>query len=437
MKTSILTLFPDLYKPFLESSLIGRASKSRLFTSDVLNLLDLQEPKKRVDSPTVGPGTGMLIKPDIIERAIDMQEKKHGKAFKIFFTPQGKKMTQPLLAEVAQKIQENPHTLLFASRYEGIDSRVEQEYADLELSLGDFVLMGGDIPAMAFLEGVLRFVPGIVGNAESVEKDSFTGPWVDYPEYTHPVDWKGHLIPDIVQSGHHAAIEEWRQDKAAEKTVKKHFDWLRSWNLNAEEKKRAQAHIPPHFMAILHDDMMLKDGRIGSTSVTTMDIHDIARSCRTYDIQNYFITTKLKDQGSIVQTLLDFWKKGAGESYNSHRFQAVSRVELAQNLDQIIEQIEQKTGKKPLVIATSAQPQQILPEISFHDQGLVWDQDRPVLMLLGTGYGLSEQILSQCDYMLTPIEGFSDFNHLSVRTAAGIILDRWLGVNTRYLRLAK
>ena len=326
--------------------------------------------------------------------------------------------------------------MLVASRYEGIDTRVEEEYADLVLSLGDFVLMGGDIPAMAFLEGILRYMPGIVGKSESVEKDSFTGPWVDYPEYTLPVEWKGRKIPEIVQSGNHKAIEDWRSEQAAQKTVLNHFQWLRSWALTDDQKQLAKKAIPAHYMVLMHDQMRLKDGRIGTTSVTTMDIHDIARSCRTFGVKNYFISTPLVDQGKIVQTLLDFWQGGEGIDYNSHRHQAVKNVRLVKSFEDTVKTIEKQEGKKPIVIATSAQKHENIPVLAFSDQDKVWNLDRPVLIVLGTAYGLSDAILEQCDYILAPIEGFSDFNHLSVRSAAGIILDRWLGINQRYSQLA-
>ncbi|HJM68563.1 MAG TPA: tRNA (guanosine(37)-N1)-methyltransferase TrmD [Candidatus Babeliales bacterium] len=436
MNISLVTLFPQLYTPFLDASLIGRARQSGMISTDLVNLLDLTEPKKRIDSPTVGPGTGMLIKPEIMQKAIESQQKKHGKAYRIFFSPQGRKIDQQLLKELASVIQQEKHLMLVASRYEGIDTRVEEEYADIVLSLGDFVLMGGDIPAMAFLEGILRYMPGIVGKSESVEKDSFTGPWVDYPEYTLPVDWQGRKIPEIVQSGNHAAIEEWRSDHAAKKTVVNHFQWLRSWALNNEQKELAARHMPPHYMVLMHDQMKLKDGRVGTTSVTTMDIHDIARSSRTYGIKNFFISTPLTDQRTIVQTLLDFWQSKEGIHYNSHRHQAISRVALTESFEDTIKRIEEKEGKRPIVIATSAQ-QHELPVLSYSDQQKVWEQSRPVLILLGTAYGMSDAILEQCDYMLAPIEGFTDFNHLAVRSAAGIILDRWLGINPRYFQLAK
>ena len=134
------------------------------------------------------------------------------KAFKIFFSPRGQKVDQRVLETIAARAQESNHLMLIAGRYEGMDARVEDEYADMILSMGDFVIMGGDLPVMILVEGVLRLLPQVVGKEESVERESFSGPWVDFPSYTEPVEWQGKRVPDVLRSGNHAAIEmdSWR-----------------------------------------------------------------------------------------------------------------------------------------------------------------------------------------------------------------------------------
>ena len=187
----------------------------------------------------------------------------------------------------------------------------------------------------------------------------------------------------------------------------------------------------------MHDQVMLPHDQVGTTSVTSLDIHDIARSACTFGIKRYFLVTPLLDQQRIVERLLEFWKTGVGVAYNPHRHQAVKQVELADSLNQVIAAIEEKEGKSPLLVATSAR---------YHDEGFghkiityfeqkrVWQADRPVLLLFGTGHGIAPEVLERCDYLLVPIEGFSDFNHLSVRSAVAIILDRWLGINPRVIQ---
>ncbi|HBR71002.1 TPA: tRNA (guanosine(37)-N1)-methyltransferase TrmD [Candidatus Dependentiae bacterium] len=431
VNVSILTLFPELYKPFLKESLIGRAQEKGIFTSEVTDLFSFAAPKKRIDAPTFGPGAGMLIKPDILERAIASQEQKFGRSYKIFFSPHGTPLNQFHARRISQVLQEKQHIMLLPARYEGMDARVEAHYADEIISIGDYVLMGGDLPAMVLLEAVLRYVPGVVGKDESVEKDSFSGPLVDYPEYTEPLKWQGMEVPEIIRSGNHQKISEWREEQALKRTLLGgHFEWFRSFDLNERLVSEAQKIIPPHYLALMHVDVNLKENRVGTSSVTSLDIHDIARSAATYGLKKYFIVTPLEDQQKITQTLLDFWAT-KGKEYNLHRHRAVQLVDLSISLDETIEKIKNETGKDPLLIATSAKKHAEIPQITFYDQQIVWKQERPVLLLLGTASGLADAVLKRCDYLLMPIKGLSDFNHLSVRSAAAVILDRWLGLQQR------
>ncbi|OGB83431.1 tRNA (guanosine(37)-N1)-methyltransferase TrmD [candidate division TM6 bacterium RIFCSPHIGHO2_12_FULL_32_22] len=427
---SILTLFPDLYEPFINTSLLKRAQEKNLINFDLQGLFSFAKPKERIDAPGFGPGDGMLIKPEIVEKAIDKQEKEFGKAYKIFFSPQGKLLNQTNLKEIYNKIADKKHIMLLSSRYEGMDSRVEEYYADEILSVGNFVTMGGDIPAMLFLEAILRYFPEIVGKVGSVEQDSFSGPFVDYPQYTEPVEWKGMVVPEILRSGNHGAIEKWRLDKAAQKTVIDHFEWVRTYKLNEVQKKVASKFIPNHYVALMHSDVLLEDNRVGTTSVTSIDIHDISRSCATYGIKNYFIVTPLKDQQKIVSKLLHFWQEGYGFEYNPQRFKAIKNTHLKNDLKSVIEAIKEKENIDPIIITTSAKRSD-LALISYFDQSKVWSKNRPILLIFGTGKGLSDDLMAKSDFQLKPIEGFTDFNHLSVRSAVAIILDKWLGLNEK------
>lgn len=434
MNISLLTVFQDLYDPFLKTSLIGRAQEKGLVHFDVQTFFSFVAPKERIDAPIFGHGSGMVIRPDVIEKAIDAQESKYGTAFKIFFSPQGKKLDQPLLRKLAQQLFQKQHIMLIASRYEGMDARVEEVYADEIISVGDFVVMGGDVPAMLFLEGLLRLMPGIVGKQESIEEESFSGAFVDYPVYTTPVSWKDKTVPEVLRSGNHAAMQQWRNEKAIEKTVFHHFDWVRSHQLNVQEKKEVKKIMPHHYVVLMHGDVLIQDNgstKAGTTSVTSIDIHDIARASKTYGITQFFIVTPLIDQQKIVRTLLDFWHTGVGVEYNPHRHEAVKLVEIQDTIDDVVASIEKLEGKKPLLIATSARSMDHLNQITFFDQEKVWACEQPVLFIFGTGKGLTPEIVDRCDYLLVPIEGFTEFNHLSVRSAVAIALDRWIGINMK------
>jgi len=432
MKISILSVFPELYSNFLQTSLVRRAQENKVVEFSLDSFRSFVEPKERIDAPTFGPGAGMVIKAEVVEKGIVSKEKKFGPAFKIFFSPQGKKLDQDLLLKISKTVQKNGHLMLLPARYEGMDARVEQHYADEIISVGDFVLMGGDIPAICFLEGFLRLIPSVVSKEESVRMESFSGPFLDYPSYSEPVVWKNYKVPDVVRSGNHQEIAQWRAGEAARKTVLTHFDWMQSQKMSKDQMELAKKFIPNHYAALMHTDVFVdKQKRVGETSVTSLDIHDVARSSRTFGLENYFIVTPLVDQQKIVQKMLAFWQSGVGQKYNVNRFESVKSVKLKDSLDKVIEEITEKEGKEPVVVVTSAQSYENKKNITFHDQQIVWSKERPVLFLFGTGQGLSDNIIKKADFLLVPIEGFSDYNHLSVRSAVAIVLDRWLGANRK------
>jgi tRNA (guanine37-N1)-methyltransferase len=435
VKISLITVIPDLYEPFLCSSLLGKAVKNGICSFSIKSFMDYVQPKERIDAPTCGPTAGMVIKPEVVERAIEDAETINGKAFKIFFSPRGRLLDQQCLKKIYASIQTNNmnHILFVAGRYEGMDERVEEVYADELISVGNFVLMGGDLPAMIFLEGFFRLVPGVVGKQESVEQDSFSGPFLDYPEYSLPVEWKGLRVPDILRSGNHEAIKKWRFDKAVIRTVYNHFEWLRSFSLVETQKQKVMQIIPAHYIALMHTDVLIgKDELPGNTSVTSMDVHDIARSACTYGIQQFFIVTPLKDQQAIVEQFLYFWQQGRGINYNQSRHQALERVTIVSLLNDVIENIAKKHGVNPVIVVTSAKDMNTSKIISYFDQAKVWQEKKPVLLIFGTGQGLCSDLIKKADYGLVPLQGFTNYNHLSVRSAAAIILDRWLGVQQRH-----
>lgn len=432
MNITVLSVFPELYSSFCKTSLIGRAQEKGTIDLNVTSFFEFVEPKERIDAPSFGHGAGMLIRPDVVERAITHRVDQAGPAYKIFFSPQGAKLDQRMMRRIAQKTQSVGHLMLVTARYEGMDARVEEYYADEVVSLGDFVLLGGDLPAMVLLEGVVRLFPGVVGKAESIEKESFTGSFVDYPEYTAPVDWHDMQVPDVVRSGNHGALHAWRQDQAVKKTVMHHFSWLRSNELTNTEREVVTQHLPTHYVALLHNDVLVGPDKVpGTTSVTSIDIHDIARSCATYGVKGFTIVTSLEDQQKVVSTLLDFWKIGPGITYNRVRHEAVKAVTIAPRIADVIRAIYEKEGVEPLVIATSARHVAHKQAITFFDQELVWSHKRPVLFIFGTGQGLTKECIDLCDFLLPPVGGVSPYRHLSVRSAVAIILDRWLGFNQR------
>lgn len=445
MNISIITVFPEFFQPFFNISIIKRAIDQDIIDVQLIKFSQLCSVKERIDEPTAGHGKGMIIKPALIEAGIRKAEERWGKGYKIFFTPQGKRLDQPLLHVIKKTVEtrqqeaiaENPfntrpHIIIIATRYEGIDARVEATLADASISIGDYVLMGGDLPAQVFLEAFLRLIPGVVGSQESVEHESFSKALLDHPQFAQTQSWHGQDVPEVVKSGNHRAIEQWRQNEACKKTILQRFDWFREHHPEPSDIACAQKQIPPHYTVLMHDEVMMKDGTTGTSSVASLDIHDIARSSTTFGIKGYYLVTRLKDQFELIKTFLNFWRSDDGFEYNKSRYRAVSRVQAAWSLDEVIEEITQAEKIRPLVIATCARKRQLeIPRIDFHSQGMVWAQNRPVLFVFGTAHGLSDSVISRCDYLLLPINGMTGYNHLSVRSAAAIIFDRWLGLNPK------
>lgn len=448
MKISILTLFPNLYSEFFKTSLIKSALERGLIEVNLINLVSLCSPASRVDVPTVGPGPGMILKPEIVEKGIFLAEENFGHGFKIFFSPKGQLLDQILLSNLIEKIDQIDgaqeldssveqisnevlnHIILVCARYEGIDHRVESTFADLLLSIGDYVLLGGDLPCQVFLESLTRLLPGVVGNKESIETESFQSPFLDHPEYGLPVSWAGQEVPSVLLSGNHKKINDWRKKEAARDTARSRFDWFRTHPKADCEIDLVKSVIPNHYVVLMHSQVIVGSGP-GTSSVTSIDLHDIARSCQTYGVKRFFVVTPLKDQQEIVKTFISFWTSDEGIEYNSSRFQAVSNLILISTLAQTIEKIVELEGQSPLLVATSAKAFEHAKRICYWDQGIVWQKERPVLFIFGTGKGLDEELVASCNFLLGPINGLSDYNHLSVRSAVGIILDRWFGLNPK------
>jgi tRNA (guanine37-N1)-methyltransferase len=430
MKISVATLFPSLYDEFLNSSIIGKSIKKKLIDIEKINMLEIAG-KDRIDTPIVGHGSGMIIKTEIIEKTINIIKQNNEKPFTIFFSPHGETLNQKKLHEIYNKTNENKKDiLLIAGRYEGIDTRAEIEYADEIISIGDYVLMGGDLPSMIFIESFCRLIKGIIGDEESVKNDSFESALIDCPHFGNPDTWKNKKIPEILKSGDHKKIEDWRRKESIKRTAHSHFDWWRKNKTSQKDRSEFLNSIPKHYCAILHNDVMMPDGKTGESSVTSIDIHDIARSSTTYGIEHYFLITRLQAQQKIIDKFLNFWHEN-GELINENRSHALKNVSWLPELDDVIEKIKNENdGIDPVCIATSSRRE--IPHknmISFYDQGKIWRLNRPILFIFGTAHGISPKIMEKIEFRLCPIEGMKEFNFLSVRSAAAIIFDRWFGIN--------
>ncbi len=210
-KVTILTLFPEMFPGPLGHSLIGKALEKKIWQLKVVDIRDFAEDKHQtVDDTSFGGGPGMVMRPDVVDKALSTVMEK-GKARLIHLTPRGQVFQQALAHEMADSSL--PFVFL-CGRYEGIDQRVLEAWNAEDMSLGDFVLTGGELAAMTILDAVLRLIPGVIGDDKSLEDESFSKGLLEYPHYTRPRVWQGREVPEVLLSGHHQKITEWRRKEA-------------------------------------------------------------------------------------------------------------------------------------------------------------------------------------------------------------------------------
>lgn len=437
MQFIINTLFPELYTNFLLTSLIKRGINNNLISFLLQDMFHFADQHKRIDKKCVGHGTGMILDPLVIEKIYENGcNIAQNKLYSIFFSPHGKKMDQDTVKRIYQKVSsENYSLMLFGGRYEGFDARSEEVYADEILSIGDYVLCGGDLPIMVFCEALIRLIPGIVGKIESVINDSFYNSFLDYPHYTNPHIWRNIEIPKVLKSGNHNSITQWREEQSITRSIQNNWAWTKTHLNNQNSKNKVAKMLPNHYCVLLHNDVMLPHNMVGNSSVTSIDIHDLARSCATYGIKKYYIVTRLEAQQKIVTNFLSFWHSEETNSINASRAFALSSVTLCSEVDDAIADIEKNEKIKPITIVTSSRRgSQHKNFINYNEQGKIWKQKKPVLFIFGTAHGINPEIIKSFDYQLVPLEGLPEFNFLSVRAATAIILDRWLGIENKIIK---
>lgn len=231
----VLTIFPQLFPGPLGAGVSGRALERGLINIDAVDLRDFADPPHRqVDDEPFGGGAGMVFKPEPLFRAIRAIKRQKPGVRSVLLDPAGRRFDQPFARDLAQ----TGRILLICGRYEGIDERVRRELIDDELSIGDYVLSGGELAAMVAIDAVARLIPGVVQKAASVEAESFESGGLDYPHYTRPAVFEGHAVPEVLLSGHHERIAQWRKQAARERTRRRRPDLLEKQDAGDSSKDR-------------------------------------------------------------------------------------------------------------------------------------------------------------------------------------------------------
>jgi tRNA (guanine37-N1)-methyltransferase len=355
------------------------------------------------------------------------------KPHRILLSPSGTPLTQARVRELAQL----DHLILVCGRYEGVDQRVIDLAIDEEISIGDYVLSGGELGALVIIDAVSRLIPGVLGEPTSADDESFTAGLLEYPHYTRPQeismpaalqsDRVASPVPAVLQSGNHAAINAWRHQQAMERTAARRPDlWRRYRPTKADAKLFAPLRARTH-VALVHHPVVDRTGAVVTTALTNFDIHDIARSAMTYGLAGYHIVTPITSQREKAEHIAKLWME---DEQGEHRAAALRLIRTAASVDDVIAALTEEHGHAPTVVASSARaesfaaaarrtPSELLAEASL--------SPAPLLLLLGTGWGLADTLIPSVSRVLAPIEGASEWNHLSVRSAGAVILDRLFG----------
>ena len=235
MNFHVLTLFPDMIRDGFQTSITGRAVEKGLLSLDTVNIRDFSVNKhNRVDDYPYGGGAGMVMQAEPVYLAYQSVAEKLPKKPKVLYmSPQGKVFNQRMAEELAQEEE----IVFLCGHYEGIDERVLEEIVDEEVSIGDYVLTGGELPALVIMDAVSRLVGGVLHNEDSAEFDSFHDTLLEYPPYSRPEVWRDKAVPPILMSGHHANVEKWRREQSLIRTLERRPDLLENANLTKQDKK--------------------------------------------------------------------------------------------------------------------------------------------------------------------------------------------------------
>lgn len=235
MKITIMTLFPEMCNAVLDESIIGRARKSGIIEIDTVNIRDFTHDKhNRVDDAPYGGGMGMLMQTQPIYDCFASLCSEDGKKpHLIYMSAQGKTLTQSRVKELSQL----DNIAILCGHYEGVDERIIEEIVDEEISIGDYVLTGGELPALIISDSIARMIDGVLPNDEAKELESHYSGLLEYPQYTRPPEWHGRKVPDILLSGHHGNIDKWRREKSLERTLERRPDMLKSAELTKKDRE--------------------------------------------------------------------------------------------------------------------------------------------------------------------------------------------------------
>ena len=365
VRFTVVTILPELIEPALAAGVVGRAREAGTIAVTTVNPRDFTSDRHRtVDDTPYGGGPGMVMKAEPLLAAIAAASAPAEPAApapaprRILLTPAGRPLTQARVRELAA----HAHLVLVCGRYEGVDERVIEEAIDEELSIGDYVLSGGELAALVVIDAVARLVPGVLGDATSADEESHSAGLLEYPQYTRPLALGAREVPAILTSGNHAAIAAWRRRQAIERTAHRRPDLFARFAPTAKDRKL----MPPPLasrthLALVHHPVHDRTGKVVTTSLTNFDIHDLARSTYTYGLAAYHIVTPVTSQREKAAHIAGLWLEGIDSTgaarpppASGSRAGALALVRTAESVEAVIAELTAEHGRPPIVIATSA-----------------------------------------------------------------------------------
>ncbi len=428
MKFDIVTIFPGFFDSVFSFGVISRAVESEAVEINVHDLRAYSADKHgKTDDTPYGGGSGMLMTPEPIGNAIGRIREKGLRSAVILTTPKGEEFDD----RKAQELCGFEQLIILCGRYEGVDDRVSELYVDMKISTGKYINSGGEYACSLIVDAVSRYLPGVLGNTESLASESLTNGLLQYPQYTKPRTYKGKKVPELLLSGDHEKIRKWRRQESIKSTFIHNPASLDDAQLSKEEDaflKELKTGNSPDFkvyIALVHYPAYNSRLEVVSTAFKSIDAHDISRDATTYGVKKFYLINPVEEQRRLAGRLVDHWIEGEGRNFNETKSKAFGIISIMSTIEEAVEQIEEIEGKKPKIVVTDARFSDDMTGYRALREK-IFENTEPFLILFGTGWGLTLETIKAADYVLKPISGYSEFNHLSVRSAAAVVLDRLL-----------
>ena len=428
MKFDIVTIFPGFFDSVFSFGVISRAVENKAVEINVHDLRTYSAEKHgKTDDTPYGGGSGMLMTPGPIGNAIGRIREKGLRSAVILTTPKGEEFDD----RKAQELCGFEQLIILCGRYEGVDDRVSELYVDMKISTGKYINSGGEYACSLIVDAVSRYLPGVLGNTESLSSESLTNGLLEYPQYTKPRTYRGKKVPELLLSGDHEKIRKWRRQESIKSTFIHNPASLDDAQLSKEEDaflKELKVGSSPDFrvyIALVHYPAYNNRLEVVSTAFKSIDAHDISRDATTYGVKKFYLINPVEEQRRLAGRLVDHWIEGEGRSFNETKSKAFGIITIMSTIEEAVEQIEEIEGEKPKIVVTDARFSDDMTGYGVLREK-IFENTEPFLILFGTGWGLTLETIKEADYVLKPISGYSEFNHLSVRSAAAIVLDRLL-----------